>query len=101
MAAKYMLDFYSAVRFLLEAGEQPGEARGIDFSVRPDRHGGDGCVFAVEPYPFWDIELHGNSNAGGCFAGTIAEESAPGAWLFFVCHGVFPDPEYQFGDVGI
>ena len=47
LAAEYLLDFYSAVRLLLESWKKASETGACDFSVGSSDHWGDVCVYVL------------------------------------------------------
>lgn len=53
LAAEYLLDFYSAVRLLLESWKKASETGACDFSVGSSDHWGDVCVYAIGKDSVW------------------------------------------------
>lgn len=63
LAAEYLLDFYSAVRLLLESWKKASETRACDFGVGSSDHGGDVCVYAVGKDSVWNPDFYRNGYA--------------------------------------
>ena len=63
LVAEYLLDFYSAVRFLLETWKKTSETRACDFSMGSFDHGGDVCVYAVGKDSVWNPDFYRNGYA--------------------------------------
>lgn len=63
LAAEYLLDFYSAVRLLLESWKKASETGACDFSVGSSDHGDDVCVYAVGKDSVWNPDFYRNGYA--------------------------------------
>ena len=58
LAAEYLLDFYSAVRLLLESWKKASETGACDFGVGSSDHGGDVCVYADGKDSVWNPDFY-------------------------------------------
>ena len=63
LAAEYLLDFYSAVRLLLESWKKASETGACDFSVGSSDHWGDVCVYAIGKDSVWNPDFYRNGYA--------------------------------------
>lgn len=63
LAAEYLLDFYSAVRLLLESWKKASETGACDFSVGSSDHWGDVCVYAIGKDSVWNSDFYRNGYA--------------------------------------
>ena len=63
LVAEYLLDFYSAVRLLLESWKKASETGACDFSVGSSDHWGDVCVYAIGKDSVWNPDFYRNGYA--------------------------------------
>ena len=63
LAAEYLLDFYSAIRLLLESWKKASETGACDFSVGSSDHWGDVCVYAIGKDSVWNPDFYRNGYA--------------------------------------